>query len=82
MCFSIRAVTLAAAMLPVAWAGAGPATNAAGHWDGAIHAPAEDVVVAVDLAADDSGKLSGTFSNPAQKLRAFRYGVRASTAKS
>ena len=71
MCFSIRALTLATAVLPVAWAGAGPATNAAGHWDGAIHAPVEDVIVSVDLAPDESGKLSGTFSNPAQKLRGF-----------
>ena len=82
MCFSIRALTFATAVLPVAWAGAGLATNAAGHWDGAIHAPAEDVVVAVDLAADDSGKLGGTFSNPAQNSKAFRSGVRASTVKS
>ena len=71
MCLSIRALALAAALLPVAWAGAGPATTAAGHWDGAIHAPVEDVVVSVDLAADESGKLGGTFSNPGQKLKGF-----------
>ena len=71
MCLSIRAIAVAAALLPAAWAGAGPATTAAGHWDGAIHAPVEDVVVSVDLAADASGKLGGTFSHPAQKLSGF-----------
>ena len=71
MCLSIRALAVATALLPVAWAGAGPTTTAAGHWDGAIHAPVEDVVVSVDLAPDESGKLGGTFSNPAQKLKGF-----------
>jgi len=70
MCLSIRAIAVAT-LLPAAWAGAGPATSAAGHWDGAIHAPVEDVVVSVDLAADESGKLGGTFSNPGQKLTGF-----------
>ena len=71
MCLSIRVLALATALLPAAWAGAGPATSVAGHWDGAIHAPVEDVVVSVDLAADESGKLGGTFSNPGQKLTGF-----------
>ena len=71
MCLSIRAIAVATALLPAAWAAAGPAATAAGHWDGAIHAPVEDVVVSVDLAADASGKLGGTFSHPAQKLSGF-----------
>ncbi len=43
----------------------------AGHWEGAIHAPLEDVAVAVDVAAEAGGKLVGTFSNPSQRLNGF-----------
>ena len=67
---SSRVFVLGAALLPVAWVGAEPAP-VGGHWEGAIHAPVEDVVVAVDLALDESGKLAGTFSNPGQKLNGF-----------
>jgi hypothetical protein len=60
-----------AALLPVAVAGAGQAAPLAGHWEGAIQTPLEEVAVAVDLAADSGGKLGGTFSSPSQKLNGF-----------
>jgi len=40
-----------------------------GHWEGVIHAPAMDVVVAFDVAKNDKGELTGTFSNAAENLR-------------
>jgi hypothetical protein len=58
----------AVALVPVAWANAEPAATVAGHWEGAIHAAADDFAVAVDLATDDAGKLGGTFSNAAQRI--------------
>jgi hypothetical protein len=72
MCLSKR-VSLcvfhaAVALLPVASANAEPAATVAGHWEGAIHAAADDFAVAVDLATDDAGKLGGTFSNAAQRI--------------
>ena len=39
-----------------------------GHWEGIIHAPATDVVVAVDLAKNATGDLTGTFSNAADNI--------------
>ena len=60
MLASIRQLAFATAFLPAAFAGADPAGSLAGHWEGAIHAPLEDVLVAVDLAADAGGKLGGT----------------------
>ena len=57
--------------LPAAVAGADPASSLAGHWEGAIHAPLEDVVVSIDLTANDAGKLGGTFSSPSQRLNGF-----------
>jgi hypothetical protein len=65
-----RALTVVAVFVPGAWAAA-DAASLAGHWEGAIHAPVEDVAVAVDVAADASGTLAGTFSNPAQKLNGY-----------
>ena len=71
MVVSIRNLALVSAFLPAAFAGADPAARLAGHWEGAIHAPLEDVVVAVDLAADEAGKLGGTFSSASQRLNGF-----------
>lgn len=39
-----------------------------GHWEGVIHAPAMDVVIAFDLAKNGEGKLAGTFSNAAENI--------------
>jgi hypothetical protein len=41
-----------------------------GHWEGAIHAPFGDVVVAVDLALED-GRLVGRFTNPSEQIHGF-----------
>lgn len=68
--FALRRVLTVTALLPAAFAGADPAPLA-GHWEGAIHAPLEDVAVAVDLAAGEGGKLGGTFSSPSQRLNGF-----------
>ena len=68
---STRALVVAAALFPAAWVGADPAARLAGHWEGAIHAPLEDVAVAIDLAADENGKLGGTFSSASQRLNGF-----------
>jgi hypothetical protein len=40
-----------------------------GHWEGVIHAPAMDYVVTFDVAKNDKGQLTGTFSNAAENLR-------------
>jgi hypothetical protein len=71
MVVSIRQLAFATAFLSAACAGADPARSLAGHWEGAIHAPIEDVVVAVDLAADAAGKVVGTFSSASQKLTGY-----------
>jgi hypothetical protein len=71
MAVSIRKMVAVTAFLPAAFAGADPAGSLAGHWEGAIHAPLEDVVVSVDVVADEAGKLGGTFSNASQRLNGF-----------
>jgi hypothetical protein len=58
----------AAVLLAAAPVGAEPAATVAVHWEGAIHAAADDFAVAVDLAADDAGMLLGTFSNAARHI--------------
>ena len=71
MLVSHRVLLAVTALLPAAFAGADPAAPLAGHWEGAIHAPLEDVAVAIDLAAGEGGKLGGTFSSPSQRLNGF-----------
>ncbi len=71
MLVSIRTLAFLTALSPTAFAGADPATPLAGHWEGAIHAPLEDVIIAVDLAAGEAGKLGGTFSSASQRLNGF-----------
>jgi hypothetical protein len=70
MAILTRAVVVIAS-LPAAFVAADPATSLEGHWEGAIHAPLEDIAVAVDLAADDAGKLGGTFTSASQRLTGF-----------
>ena len=65
---SNRALWAVVAVLPMASASAEPAASVAGHWEGAIHAAADEFAVAVDLATDDAGKLGGTFSNAGQRI--------------
>ncbi|HEV7764737.1 MAG TPA: hypothetical protein VGQ76_07040 [Thermoanaerobaculia bacterium] len=45
--------------------------DVSGHWDGVIQAPQMDVAIAVDLARDATGALTGTFDSPARQVRAF-----------
>jgi hypothetical protein len=68
MTFSSRVLVVAAALSPAVSSGADPAAGLAGHWEGAIHAAADDFAVAVDLATDHAGELGGTFSNAAQRI--------------
>jgi hypothetical protein len=68
---STRALLVAAGLFPAAWVGADPTARLAGHWEGAIHAPLEDVAIAIDLAGDETGKLGGTFSSAPQRLNGF-----------
>ena len=71
MTLSIRALAVAAALLPAVSFGADPGARLAGHWEGAIHSPLEEVAVSVDLAAGEAGKLGGTFSSRSQRLNGF-----------
>jgi hypothetical protein len=68
---STRALIVAATLFPAVSIGADPGARLSGHWEGAIHAPLEDLAIAVDLAADERGKLGGTFSSPSQGLNGF-----------
>jgi hypothetical protein len=47
------------------------AADPSGHWEGAIHAPSQDVAVSVDLALGRDGKLAGTVSNPGEHLTGY-----------
>jgi len=67
----LRRALAITAMLPAAFAGADAAAPLAGHWEGAIHTPLEEMAVTVDLAAGEGGKLGGTFSSPSQRLNGF-----------
>ena len=58
-----------------------PPSRLAGHWEGAIHAPAEDVAVAVDLAADETASFAARSAARRSGSTAFRFGARTSTAK-
>ena len=64
----------AAAIVAMIWAlAAGSAlaqTPAAGHWEGAIAVPGQELKVIIDLKAD-AGKWQGTIEIPAQKLKGF-----------
>jgi hypothetical protein len=67
----LRMVAAVAMMWSVAAAGIAQAqTPAAGHWEGAIAIPGQELKVAVDLKAD-AGKWQGTIDIPAQKLKGF-----------
>ena len=62
---------VAVSLLPVSPLRAATAADASGHWEGAIQIPSGDVRVALDLGLNDEGKLTGTFSNPAERLAGF-----------
>jgi len=71
MTLSTRTLVAVAALLPAFFIAADTGAPLAGHWEGAISTPLEEIVVAVDLATDASGKLGGTFSSPSQGLNGF-----------
>jgi hypothetical protein len=64
----LRRALAVTAFLPAAFVGAAPL---AGHWEGAIQSPLEEITVVVDLAPDAAGKIGGTFSSPSQRLNGF-----------
>jgi hypothetical protein len=47
------------------------ALDPSGHWEGAIHAPSQDVTVSLDLALGRDGKLVGTVSNPSEQITGY-----------
>ena len=59
------------ALAPPKHAHAAPALDPSGHWEGAIHAPTQDVTVSVDLALGRDGKLVGTVSNPGEHITGY-----------
>ena len=67
----LRPALAITALLPAVFAGADPVAPLAGHWEGAIQSPLEEIAVAVDLAAGEGGKLDGTFSIPSVGLNGF-----------
>jgi hypothetical protein len=73
-------LTLAAfvALAPPSHGHAAATADPSGHWEGAIHAPSQDVTVAVDLALDRAGKLTGTMGNPGEQITG--YPLAAATA--
>jgi len=73
MCRHPRTFVALALTLLSARLGHAETPNAAGHWDGAIHAPFGDVRVALDLAVDDTGRLKGTFTNPSEQIAGLPF---------
>jgi hypothetical protein len=59
------------ALAPPKHGHAAPALDPSGHWEGAIHAPSQDVTVSVDLALGRDGKLAGTISNPGEQITGY-----------
>ena len=47
------------------------ATGPAGHWEGTIKAPGQDLGIQVDLVADKAGVWQGTIGIPTQGIKAF-----------
>jgi hypothetical protein len=63
------------ALAPPTRGHAGTAADPSGHWEGAIHAPSQDVTVSVDLALGRDGKLAGTVSNPGEHIAGYPLAV-------
>jgi hypothetical protein len=72
MCRSIRILVLFTLSLLPARVALAQTPSAAGHWEGAIHAPFGNVAVAVDIAAED-GVLRGRFSNPSEQINGLAF---------
>jgi len=69
---SIRTLVVCTLSLLTARVALAQTPSAAGHWEGAIHAPFGDVAVAVDIAAED-GVLRGRFSNPSDQINGLPF---------
>jgi hypothetical protein len=67
--FALTAVLLA----PMSLAYSAASVDPSGHWQGAIHTPQQDVTFAVDLALDKGGKLTGTMSNPEERINGYPF---------
>jgi len=59
------------ALAPAKHGHGAPTLDPSGHWEGAIHAPSQDVTVSVDLALGRDGKLVGTVSNPGEHITGY-----------
>jgi hypothetical protein len=66
----IRLLVLGAQLLYSALAlFAQTAIDPSGHWEGRIQAPNMDVAVAIDLAKNAQGQLTGTFAQPSEGIK-------------
>ena len=69
MCLSIRALAVATALLPAAWAGAGPPHESPpGAGTERSTPPSRTSSLRSISRPTTPGKLGGTFSNPGQRL--------------
>lgn len=68
---STRAFTLVSALLAPCALLHAETPGLSGHWEGAVQIPSGALEVAVDLDADATGKLFGTFTNPSEQLTGY-----------
>ena len=68
------ALALAVGLLaPLSLARAGATVDPSGHWEGSIHAPSRDIEISLDLALDKAGKLTGTLTNPGERITGYPF---------
>ena len=65
----LRTMLLTSLLLGAIFLQAQTSTDPSGHWDGTIHAPHLDVVIAIDLATSANGQRIGTFAQPAEGVK-------------
>lgn len=70
-CTIAAAFLLAAAHLGAAPVVAQTAAGPAGHWEGAIHVPGQELAIAVDLFGNQDQTWDGAISIPAQNIKAM-----------
>jgi hypothetical protein len=63
---------LAAALLSPAPLRAQTPSSPAGHWEGSIAVPNQEVKIEVDLAKDSKGQFEGTFGNVAEHVKGIQ----------
>lgn len=64
-------VTSALLFLPAPSSFAQAAVDPSGHWEGTVDVPNTPVQVGFDIAKNGKGELAGTFSQPAQHIKAL-----------